>query len=140
MSFSVTIFGAEFLENGHSIGIVDDDPAVRDSIHLLLEAHGFRVSEYASGTDYLKNASTDCLLLVDLAMDGLNGLDLIDLLRGGDIKTPIILLTDIAGPHLSPRISAAGNCARLNKPLTANALLSAIKASISDSHCSSHHR
>jgi two-component system response regulator FixJ len=127
------------LDNGHSIGIVDDDPAVRDSIHLLLEAHGFRVSEYDSATDYLKNAKSDCLLLVDLSMDGLNGLDLIDLLRGGDIKTPVILLTDIAEPHLAPRIFAASHCARLNKPVTPGALLDTIGISMGHAHCASRH-
>ena len=56
------------MEICHRIGIIDDDTAVRDSTHLLLEAYGFQVSEYASATDYLKNSRTDCLLLIDLAL------------------------------------------------------------------------
>ena len=123
----------------HSIGIVDDDPAVRDSIHLLLEAHGFRVSEYESATDYLEKAQSDCLLLVDLSMGGLSGLDLIDLLRSGEIRTPVILLTDIAEPHLSSRIAAIGDCARLNKPVTADLLLKTIGTSIRATPCASRH-
>jgi two-component system response regulator FixJ len=127
------------LESNHRIGIIDDDPAVRDSMHLLLEAHGFQVSEYASATDYLKNPNADCLLLIDLAMPDLNGMDLIDLLRGGAIDTPVILLTDIADPKLSSRISAAGRCARLDKPVTAGALLDRIVTSMGDSHCTAVH-
>ena len=114
----------------HRIGIIDDDPAVRDSIHLVLEAHGFQVSEYASATDYLKNPQTECVLLVDLALSGFNGMDLIDLLRDSDIQTPVILLSDIANSRLSPRISAAAHCTKLNKPVTARALLDGIEASI----------
>jgi len=127
------------LNNCHSIGIVDDDPAVRDSIHLLLEAHGFRVSEYASATDYLENAKSDCLLLVDLSMAGVSGLDLIDLLRSGEIETPVILLTDIAEPHLTSRIAALRDCARLNKPVTADVLLHTIDAAMPAASCSSSH-
>lgn len=122
----------------HCIGIVDDDPAVRDSIHLLLEAHGFGVSEYASATDYLENAKSDCLLLIDLSMEGVSGLDLIDLLRRGEIRTPVILLADIAEPHLSSRIAALRDCARLYKPVTADRLLSTIGTSMRATPCARH--
>jgi FixJ family two-component response regulator len=127
------------LNTRHSIGIVDDDPAVRDSIHLLLEAHGFRVSEYSSAMDYLENANPDCLLLVDLSMDGISGLDLIDLLRSGKVGTPVILLTDIAEPHLSSRIATIGDCIRLNKPVTADRLVSTIGTSMRAAPCVSRH-
>ncbi|HSM96896.1 MAG TPA: response regulator [Rhizomicrobium sp.] len=128
------------MESKHRIGIIDDDPAVRDSMHLLLEEYGFRVSEYASATDYLKNPNTECVLLVDLSLSDVNGMDLIDVLRGGEIETPVILLTDIAEPQLSPRISAAGNCSRLDKPVTAGALLDRIGTSIRQAECASRHR
>jgi len=118
------------VEHSHRIGIIDDDLAVRDSIHLVLEAHGFQVSEYASATDYLKNPKAECVLLVDLALPGFNGIDLIDLLRDSDIQTPVILLADIADSRLSPRISAAIHCAKLNKPVTAGNLLDSIEASV----------
>lgn len=127
------------MEKRHRIGIIDDDPAVRDSMHLLLDAHGFAVSEYASATEYLKNPNADCLLLVDLAMRELNGMDLIDLLRSGEIDTPVILLTDIADPLVSPRISAASRCVRLNKPVAADALLHRIETSMGDARCASRH-
>ena len=127
------------MENCHCIGIVDDDLAVRESIHLLLEAQGFQVSEYISAADYLKNARPDCLLLVDLSMGDLDGLDLIDLLRDGDIETPVIFLIDIAEPHIALRLSAISHCARLNKPVTASALLSAIGAATNDGYCASRH-
>ena len=127
------------MESSHRIGIIDDDPAVRDSMHLLLEGYGYRVSEYASATDYLKNPDAECLLLIDLSMSDLNGMDLIDILRGGEIETPVILLTDIAEPQLSPRISAAGNCSRLDKPVTAGALLDCIGTTIRRAECAARH-
>lgn len=116
------------MDNGHHIGIIDDDPAVRDSIQILLEAHGYQVSEYGSATDYLKHPGADCLLLVDLSMPDLNGMDLIELLRSSNIRTPIILLTDIAEAGLSRRLAAADRCERLNKPVAPHDLLRHIAA------------
>jgi two-component system response regulator FixJ len=114
------------LDSGHRIGIIDDDPAVRDSIRTLLEARGYQVSEYGSATDYLSHPGADSLLLVDLSMADLNGMDLIELLRSSNIKTPVILLTDIAEPSLSQRISAVDRCKRLNKPAGSHDLLQQI--------------
>lgn len=114
------------MNSGYRIGIIDDDPAVRDSIHILLEAHGYQVSEYGSAADYLRRPELDSLLLVDLSMSDLNGMDLIELLRSSDIRTPVILLTDIPEPNLSQRISAADRCTRLNKPVMPHDLLQQI--------------
>lgn len=118
------------MRSGYRIGIIDDDPAVRDSIHILLEAHGYQVSEYGSATDYLRHPGTNSLLLIDLSMPDLNGMDFIELLRSSEIRTPIILLTDIAEPSLSRRLAAVDCCERLNKPVAAHNLLRQIATMI----------
>ena len=114
------------MNGGYRIGIIDDDPAVRDSIHILLETHGYQVSEYGSAADYLRHPQLDSLLLVDLSISDLNGMDLIELLRSSDIRTPVILLTDVPAPNLSQRVSATDRCTRLNKPVTPHDLLQEI--------------
>jgi FixJ family two-component response regulator len=111
------------LDSRPRIGIIDDDPAVRDSIHILLDAHGYQVSEYGSATDYLSHPRADSLLLVDLSMADVNGMDLIELLRSSSIRIPVILLTDIAEPGLSQRLAAVEGCGRLNKPVASHDLL-----------------
>jgi two-component system response regulator FixJ len=113
------------------VGIVDDDEAVRDAIHILLETHGFLVSEYCSVQDYLSRPQDDCVLLIDLSMAGFDGLDLVDILRKGGIRTPIVLMTDVARPAQARRISAAERCLRLQKPADPRSILAAIAASMS---------
>ncbi|MGN6517752.1 MAG: response regulator [Rhizomicrobium sp.] len=121
--------------HAHRIGVVDDDDAVRDAIHLLLEARGFFVSEYRSAQDYLSHAQDDCVLLVDLSMAGFDGLDLIDLLRKGEIHTPIVLMMDVARPGQAQRISAANRCSLVQKPVDSTSLLAAVAASLAIAAC-----
>ena len=121
--------------HAHRIGIVDDDEAVRDAIHILLETRGFLVSEYYSAQDYLQRPQDDCVLLIDLSMAGLDGLDLLELLRKGDIQTPAVLMLDVAQPSQARRISAVEWCRPLQKPVDSASLLAAVTASISTAAC-----
>lgn len=120
---------AHEISHVHRIGIVDDDEAVRDAIHILLETQGFLVSEYCSAQDYLRAPQDDCVLFIDLSMTELDGLDLAELLRAGGVETPVILLTDIARPGQARRIRAA-QCVSLQKPVDSGSLLAAIASSI----------
>jgi len=119
----------------HRIGIVDDDEAVRDAIHVLLETRGFLVSEYVSAQDYLRAPQDDCVLLIDLSMTDIDGLDLVELLRNGGLQTPIVLMTDITSPSQMSRISATEGCRALGKPMHSDSLLAAIAALASSAAC-----
>jgi len=119
----------------HRIGIVDDDEAVRDAIHILLETRGFLVSEYSSAQDYLRAPQDDCLLLIDLSMVNFDGLDLVELLRKGGVQTPVVLMTDIANPSQARRISAAERCLPLQKPMHPGPLLAAITSFMNLAAC-----
>lgn len=110
----------------HRIGIVDDDEAVRDAIHILLETKGFAVSEYRSAQDYLRHPQEECALLVDLSMVDFSGLDLVEVLRHGGVDTPIVLMADVAKPWQASRISAAKDCVTLHKPVEPYMLLTAL--------------
>ena len=66
-----------------TIYIVDDDEAVTDSLHALLETFGFKVQSYGSGTEFLadeQHRAAGCLL-IDQHMPGASGLDVVDSLR-----------------------------------------------------------
>ena len=63
--------------------IVDDDPAVRDSLKFSLELEGFTVRLYADGRDLLSESilpDNGCLV-IDEIMPGMSGLETVDALR-----------------------------------------------------------
>jgi len=79
----------------HSILIVEDDRAVRESLKFSLVIEGFAVRAYADAEHLLAEPRLprfDCLI-VDQNMPGMNGLDLVSALRARHIETPAILIT-----------------------------------------------
>ena len=55
--------------------VVDDNPEIRDIIHVLLAGEGIRVTEAADGSSALHFLETDSfdLIILDIMMPGLNG-------------------------------------------------------------------
>jgi two-component system, LuxR family, response regulator FixJ len=78
-----------------TVYVIDDDDAVRDSIRLLLECEGFRVVDFASAAEFLRQAPGDwhSCILTDMHMPGMTGLELIEEIRRRDPTIPIIAMT-----------------------------------------------
>lgn len=75
--------------------VVDDEPIARQSLSDILRLEGYHVVSVASGeaaVDHLRNYSVD-LMIVDLKMPGMNGLDVIQVAHQLAPDTQIILLT-----------------------------------------------
>lgn len=112
--------------------VIDDDPSVRKAIERLLLSANLHVSTHASAQEYLEHADRNapgCLVL-DLAMPGLNGLDLQDQLAGRDGAPPIIFLTGEATVPDSVRAMKHGAVEFLTKPVDEALLLDAIRSAI----------
>ena len=78
-----------------SVVVVDDDASVRRSLTRLLAAHGFAAKGYDSAESLLSEIGTtppDCVI-ADLAMPGLNGLDLQRSLADLELEFPIVYVT-----------------------------------------------
>jgi FixJ family two-component response regulator len=105
--------------------IVDDDEAVRDSMRVLVESYGHPVQDYPSAIAYLggqRESEPGCLLL-DLHMPGMDGLELVELLRRRRVQTPAIIVTGRRDPSQMQRVKDAGVLALLNKPVTDDELM-----------------
>ncbi|HSP69880.1 MAG TPA: response regulator, partial [Bryobacteraceae bacterium] len=78
-----------------NILVIDDDESLRDTIGLMLENEGFHPILVADGTTGLEQAVAlrPNLLLVDLRMPGLNGIEVCKRLRAAGMKTPVIVLS-----------------------------------------------
>ena len=99
--------------------VVDDDPAVCNSLKFSLEIEGFAVRLYESGTELLSERTLPACncLVVDENMPGIAGLDLIAKLRDRDIAAPAILITG------QPNRALARRAARINVPIVEKPLL-----------------
>jgi two-component system, LuxR family, response regulator FixJ len=109
------------------VGIVDDDPAVRNSLKFSLEIDGFRVRIYGNAEALLNepDLSQFSCLVVDQNMPGASGLDLVAKLRHRQLGVPVILITSHPPKVLIARADEAG-VSIVEKPLLGNALLDKI--------------
>src|SRR5262245_14592130 len=78
-----------------SILIIEDEQDLREGLRHNLELDGYKVDTAATGTEGLKKATSEpySLLLLDLMLPGLQGLDLLRRLRDGGNRTPVIILS-----------------------------------------------
>jgi two-component system, LuxR family, response regulator FixJ len=119
---------SELSAPGFVVIVLDDDHAVRNSLKFSLEIEGFTVRSYATGAELLDAGSlAPCsCLVVDQHMPGMNGLDLIDLLRSRQFSAPAILITGDPSSSVRERANKA-SVPIVEKPLLGNALLRQIR-------------
>ena len=114
------------------VGVVDDDAAVRDSLRLMLERNGYSVQAFCSPNDFLLTKEIDrfnCLVL-DFQLPGMNGLELLELLRLRAYSKPAIMIAAGAHPQLMNRMHKVGVVDLLRKPIAPDMLLNALRAAI----------
>jgi signal transduction histidine kinase len=89
--------------DGKPILVVDDEPAFREMIQLILEEEGYRVEAASDGIEALRTLRDRwqelALVIVDLRMPGLDGLGLLDELRRFTKDLPVLVTTGYAGPE-----------------------------------------
>ena len=115
-----------------TIFVVDEDPAVRDGLRAMLEAHDYRVAEFPTAEDFLAHydpGQPGCLLL-DLQLPGISGTDLQEKLAALDIRVPIIFLTGHGDVASSVRALKSGAVDFLEKPPTKEVLLDRLQAAL----------
>lgn len=80
--------------NNPTILICDDDPVVHESLGIYLDSEGFQHKSAYSGTEALEMKKTERpdLIVLDLMMPGMNGIDVCRTIRQND-RVPIIMLT-----------------------------------------------
>src|SRR5215475_5577517 len=77
------------------IFVVDDDPAVRDTLSMVLSAGGYEVICFADGAALLSVARnrTPSAILLDVHIPGKSGLDILRELHGEDYPAPIFMIS-----------------------------------------------
>lgn len=82
-------------QTASTVYIVDDDEAVRDSLRWLLEANNYRVRAFPSGETFLAeyDEKRPGVLIVDVRMPGMSGLELQEQLIARKSSMPIVFIT-----------------------------------------------
>ncbi|HEV7305571.1 response regulator [Ensifer sp.] len=113
------------------VAVVDDDPRLLESLEDLLESAGHVVCSFPSAEALLVHGLSDLdVLITDIGMPGLNGLELRDLVVKDRPELPVFLIT---GRHeIADRLRAGGVGRLFCKPFDGPALLAAVGSALSD--------
>ncbi|MEO8553942.1 MAG: response regulator [Kofleriaceae bacterium] len=110
--------------------VVDDSPTIRQQVsHALIQA-GFATVEAVDGVDALaKVDATTALMICDVNMPRMGGLDLIEKLRTDPTSAgvPVLMLTTEGNPRHIERAKRAGAKGWIIKPFKADLLVAAAR-------------
>jgi two-component system response regulator MprA len=110
--------------------VVDDDPAVREALALVLDLDGFEVTTAVDGRDAIRALALDTpdAVVLDVLMPGLDGLEVCRRLRSTGNRTPVLMLT--ARSEVSERVAGleAGADDYLAKPFAREELVARLRA------------
>jgi len=80
-----------------TILVIDDDESLRDTIGIMLEQEGFNpvlIADGKAGFERALSVKPD-LMIVDLRLPGMSGIEICKQLRAAGLKTPIIVLSAV---------------------------------------------
>jgi FixJ family two-component response regulator len=111
------------------VAVVDDDLSFRRSVQRVLSAAGYRVSAFASPSDFLRSlaSSVPSCLVVDLHMPGMTGIELYDRLVAQGFSLPAILVTGKETPQTREQARHRGFSGFMPKPCDVQILLQTIE-------------
>jgi FixJ family two-component response regulator len=114
------------------IFVVDDDPAVRATLSVVLSGGGYQVVCFADGAALLAVARsrTPACILLDVNIPGKSGLDILKELRGEDYPAPIFMISGQG--DIATAVTAIKNGALdfIEKPFRGNEIVSRLEEAI----------
>ncbi len=110
--------------------VIDDDESLSDTIGVMLEREGFQAKLIGDGRLGLEEALTmnPALILVDLRLPGLSGVEVCKQLRASGMKTPIIVMSAIGDEVDKVLLLEIGADDYIVKPFGVRELLARIRA------------
>jgi len=114
------------------VHVVDDDPAVRDSLAFLFEEAGLeaRIYEGPSALLEVREGLAAGCILTDVRMPDMTGLDLVRRLRAEGVNHPLVVMTGHADVPLAIEAMRLGVSDFIEKPFDDEQLLGSIQAAL----------
>jgi two-component system response regulator MprA len=110
--------------------VVDDDPAIRQALELVLGVSGFDVATAADGRAAIRTlaAERSDAVILDVLMPGIDGLEVCRRMRAAGDRTPVLMLT--ARAEVAERVAGleAGADDYLAKPFAHEELIARLRA------------
>lgn len=117
----------------NAVYVIDDDPAMRESLEFLLDSAGFKVTLFDSALNFLKavpGLDFGCVVS-DVRMPGLDGIDLLKRLKDDNKQLPVIIMTGHGDIPLAVEAMKLGAIDFLEKPFEDERLLTTIGTALS---------
>ena len=121
------------MSQGKNVYVIDDDPAIRDSLDFLLGAAGFSLRAFDSGQvflDQLAKLEHGCVV-TDMRMPGIDGMELLRRVNSGARKLPVIVMTGHGDVPLAVEAMKLGALDFLEKPFEDDRLIGMIETALS---------
>lgn len=121
------------MPNKGNVYVIDDDPAMRDSLDFLLGSAGFNVTLFESALTFLETLPglTFGCVVSDVRMPGMDGIDLLRHLKK-ELKTlPIVIMTGHGDIPLAVEAMKLGAIDFLEKPFEDERLVTIINSALS---------
>lgn len=108
--------------------VVDDEPVVVEGCHRVLTQAGYDVATAARGREGLRRAVAERfdLVVTDLKMPDMDGMELVDFLRAKQPDTAVIIITGYGTVSSAVAATKAGVADYLEKPFTPDRLADAV--------------
>lgn len=115
-----------------TVFVIDDDPAVRESLSWLMRSAGLQVEAYASAQEYLDryDAGRPGCIILDVCMPGMDGLQLQEALVQRPVCPPIIIISGHGDVATAVGAMRGGALDFIEKPLRDEVLLDRVRLAI----------
>ncbi|MGH7251376.1 MAG: response regulator transcription factor [Nitrospiraceae bacterium] len=115
-----------------TIMVVDDEPMVRNLLSQFLTLRGYRVRGAKDGPDALALLKQEHpqLVILDLYMPGMNGVDVLRQLRANDYKGSVIALSASQDEQLLQEMLELGSVDIMGKPVDLERLAMMVEVSL----------
>jgi FixJ family two-component response regulator len=114
------------------IFVVDDDPAVRETLSMVLSAGGYQVISFADGAALLavaRSRTPSCILL-DVHIPGKSGLDILKELHGEDYPAPIFMISGQGDIAMAVNAIKGGALDFIEKPFRGSEIVARLDEAI----------
>ena len=118
----------------HKLLLVDDSGLARRSMRAMLEPAGFEVIEAEDGMTALERYSVDKpdVVILDLVMEGMYGLDVLAKLRQLDPDARVVVVSADVQQSSQDLVHAAGAIGFLNKPVQRERVLTLLRGALEE--------